>query len=249
MKTRLALITGSLSPGIGAAITVALRNVGYKIIATRNPNSKTNPESLELNSNDIIYDVDLSDRKSIISFCESIKHNSIDVIVNAQSLFELEDHRNFDFDAWDRSIQINLTAPNTIFHCLKSCIRPNGSIVSITSTEGFVGSFAGSGYSASKAAIHNLTKSWANILGPLGIRVNAVAPGWIGGVMDTDEVFNMSKTITPLGRLGTPEEVAKVVMFLVSDAASFVNGQTIVVDGGYTGVDVVTKHEYTTSKN
>jgi NAD(P)-dependent dehydrogenase (short-subunit alcohol dehydrogenase family) len=74
--------------------------------------------------------------------------------------------------------------------------------------------------------------------------VNVVAPGWIGGVMDTDEVFNISRKITPLGRLGAPEEVAAVVRFLLSEEASFISGSVITVDGGYSGVDTISKFEF-----
>jgi NAD(P)-dependent dehydrogenase (short-subunit alcohol dehydrogenase family) len=89
-----------------------------------------------------------------------------------------------------------------------------------------------------------LVKTHANLLGPRGIRVNAVAPGWIGGVMDTDEVFERSRRITPLRRLGAPAEVAAAISFLLSEQASFVNGTVLVVDGGYSGVDTIAKFEF-----
>jgi NAD(P)-dependent dehydrogenase (short-subunit alcohol dehydrogenase family) len=160
----------------------------------------------------------------------------------------MEDPDNFDHDTWERSLAVNLTAPNYLVRELQSRLEEGASIVTITSTEGFIGSFGASAYAATKAAIHNLTKTWANTLGKRNIRANAVAAGWIGGVMDTDEVFNMSRTITPLGRLGSPEEVAEVVAFLVSKNSSFINGATIVVDGGYTGVDTISKHEFQANK-
>jgi 3-oxoacyl-[acyl-carrier protein] reductase len=83
----------------------------------------------------------------------------------------------------------------------------------------------------------------ANNLGARGIRANAVAAGWIGGVMDTDTVFEMSRGITPLGRLGSPAEVANVIQFLLSADSSFVSGSVITVDGGYTGVDPISRYE------
>ena len=120
------------------------------------------------------------------------------------------------------------------------------SFVTVTSTEGFVGSFGAAGYAATKAALHNLVKTHANNLGHLKVRANAVAAGWIGGVMDTDEVFNMSRKITPLRRLGDPKEIAAVVNFLLSQESSFITGATIVADGGYTCVDTISQHEYET---
>jgi NAD(P)-dependent dehydrogenase (short-subunit alcohol dehydrogenase family) len=115
----------------------------------------------------------------------------------------------------------------------------------VTSTEGFIGSFGAHAYAATKAAIHNLVQSLANIAGN-GVRVNAVAAGWIGGVMNTDEVFNLSRAMTPLGRLGTPDEIAAVVAFLASREASFVNGSVVTADGGYSGVDTISKFEFQT---
>ena len=151
---------------------------------------------------------------------------------------------SFDFAQWDRSIAVNLTAPVFLFHGLGDRLAESARVVTVTSTEGFVGSFGAAAYAASKAAIHNVTMSLANVAGARGQRVNAVAAGWIGGVMDTDEVFNMSRAITPLGRLGAPEEIADVVAYLVSSASSFVNGTVVTADGGYRGVDTIAKYEF-----
>jgi NAD(P)-dependent dehydrogenase (short-subunit alcohol dehydrogenase family) len=98
-------------------------------------------------------------------------------------------------------------------------------------------------YSASKAALLNVTKSLANLLGPDGIRVNAIAPGWIDTDMSTDASYAAGE-LTPLRRNGTPDEIAAVVEFLLGDDARFVTGASLVVDGGYTNVDTIMKQEY-----
>jgi len=151
---------------------------------------------------------------------------------------------SFDHAVWDKSLAINLTAPNYLIHELKGQMNTGGSIVIITSTEGFRGSYGASSYAATKAAVHNLVKILANNLGRREIRINALPAGWIGGEMDTDEIFNKSRNLTPLGRLGFDEEIANVAYFLLSQESGFVNGTTLVTDGGYLCSDPLSKYEF-----
>ena len=242
MKT--ALVTGATCPGIGEAITRRLLLEGWHVIGTRD---LRNPApSFDINSHGTLelIDVDHADRNSLNGLCQLIGSRSIDAFVNVQMYFNMENQENFDYDLWDQSLATNLSMPNLLVRTLKANFSAAASIVAISSTEAFIGSFGASAYAASKAAIHNAVKTWANLLGNAGQRVNAVAAGWIGGVMDTDEVFNLSREITPLGRLGTPDEVASVVIFLIGRESSFVNGSVITVDGGYSGVDRIAKFEF-----
>ena len=156
----------------------------------------------------------------------------------------MENPDKFDHEIWDKSIAINLTAPNYLVHELKEQMNAGSSIVIMTSTEGFRGSYGASAYAATKAAIHNLVMTLANNLGKRSIRINALPAGWIGGEMDTDEIFNKSRSLTPLGRLGTDEEIANIAYFLFSKESSFVNGTTIVADGGYICSDPLSQYEY-----
>jgi NAD(P)-dependent dehydrogenase (short-subunit alcohol dehydrogenase family) len=245
---KLVVIASAAKSGYSEAITRRLAADGYTIVGSYASEDKENASKLQKELPRItLSEVDHTDRSQLKAFVDSVPAR-ISGLINALMFFEIEDPDNFDEAIWDKSLAINLTAPNFLINSLKRKFAEGSSIITITSTEAFIGSFGASAYAATKAAIHNLTKTHANNLGPRGIRVNVVAPGWIGGVMDTDEVFNLSRKITPLGRLGTPEEVAAVVRFLLSQESSFVNGTVITVDGGYSGVDTISKYEFEQSR-
>jgi NAD(P)-dependent dehydrogenase (short-subunit alcohol dehydrogenase family) len=239
------VITGAAKPGIGEAVTRRSFCDGFHIIGSFESEDAHRAAIVqkELGTDVQLYEVNHADRSSLTAFTEAIP-GPIQGLVNAQFFFAMENPEQFDHSLWDKSLAVNLSAPNFLVHALKAKMASPSAVVTITSTEGFVGSFGASAYAATKAAIHNLTKTLANNLGPKNIRVNAIAAGWIGGVMDTDEVFNMSRRITPLGRLGTPEEIAAVVAFLLSKESSFINGTVLVADGGYSGVDTISKYEF-----
>lgn len=252
MHLKTYLVTGAAKPGIGVAVTGRLLREGHRVIGTFEAEDSEQAQALRQDHDESdllsLHEVDHSDREQLRGFVQSVTTN-LHGIVHAQFLFDIEDPRNFDYGLWDRSIAVNLSAPNYLTHELREILADNSSVVVVTSTEGFIGSYGASAYAATKAAIHNLVKSLANNLGSRGIRVNALAAGWIGGVMDTDEVFNMSRRITPLARLGLPEEVASAVWFLLSNESSFVNGTTLTVDGGYTAVDTIAKYEFEQSRS
>lgn len=240
------IVIGAAKPGYSESITRKLIYEGYTVIGTYDLEFKENAIKLSHEfSHDklILKQVDLSSREELQNFVHGVREN-IDGLIFSQFFFYMEDPNQFDHEMWDKSIAINLTAPNYLVHELKWKMNRDSSIVILTSTEGFRGSYGASAYAATKAAIHNLVKTLANNLGKSGIRINALPAGWIGGEMDTDEIFNKSRSMTPLGRLGTDEEIANVAYFLFSKESSFINGTTIVADGGYLCSDPLSKYEF-----
>ena len=241
-----AVVIGAAKPGYAEAITRKLIKNGFKVIGTYDTEFEENATKLskEFSSEKLtLKSLDLSSRNDLKSFVDDIV-DPIDSFVFAQFYFDMENPDDFNHEIWDKSIATNLTAPNYLIHELKNKMNAGSSIVILTSTEGFRGSYGASAYAATKAAIHNLVKTLANNLGKRGIRINALPAGWIGGEMDTDEIFNKSRSMTPLGRLGTDEEIASVTCFLLSKESSFVNGTTIVADGGYLCSDPLSKYEF-----
>jgi NAD(P)-dependent dehydrogenase (short-subunit alcohol dehydrogenase family) len=243
MSERIALITGAPG-GIGSAICEKLVSERYKVYGTyyvgeeedRAVQLKRKLENVE------IFPVDFKSREQTLELIQSLKDVKFDAIVNNAGMFEPEDFENFDFDIWDSTLAVNLTAPLLISVELQDNIKKGGAIVNISSGGGFKGAFACMAYVASKAALMNLTKSLANNFAKRDVRVNAIAPGWIDTPMSTPESYQAA-SITPFARNGKPEEIADVVSYLISDKASFITGAIISVDGGYTCVDYIMLRE------
>lgn len=235
------LVTGS-SRGIGKAIAVGLVKAGYEVHGTYHV-SKEEADKLTAVHGIIFHQADLAKREDTLRLADELSSINLHALVNNAGIWEMDKVSEMDFATWDRTIEVNLTAPVILATLLAKSMPSGGSIVNISSTDGLTGAYDGLSYSASKAGLISITKSLGNTLGAKNIRVNAIAPGWVNTEMVTDEITEYSATSIPLGRNAKPEEIATVVEFLVSDKASYINGETIVVDGGLFNTDDVLKKE------
>lgn len=245
------VVNGAAHGGFGETTMRMLIASGHKVFGLYEQEDAENAIKLQLEfSSDALelICIDMNDLTDLKTKIDTIP-SPLNGFVNAYFTFDIEDVNNFDYLLAERLFRANYHAPMLIAIELKKKMIKGASIVIVTSTESERGSFGGISYAASKAAVHNMIKSLACNWGKEDqIRVNAVAAGWIGGEMDTDGPFAVSIDITPLGRLGRPEEVANAVEFLLSDKSSFVNAQAIILDGGYLCVDDIAKYEYDEAK-
>jgi 3-oxoacyl-[acyl-carrier protein] reductase len=235
------LVTGA-SQGIGRETAVLLSQSGFTVHGTYLSHEQE-AKSLSDEFNITMHKVNLSKVEDIRAFIDKVKNTAFDGLVNNAGVFEMEDWNNYDYQSWQRTIQINLTAP-LMLACELSKNMPDGSsIVNIASTDGLKAAFNTISYGVSKAALIQLTKSLSVNLGARAIRVNAIAPGWIDTSMSGQAPEGIVEEVVPLARKGQPKEVGSVVKFLLTDDSSYIDGETIVVDGGLLGVDYTLKKE------
>lgn len=244
-----ALVTGvSWTTGIGFATVKQLVLDGYYVYAIYHNSESDAKDTVNDTDNIEFIQCDLSDRTAIFELLKRFDGIKLDVIVNNAGAFSgEEDINNYDIEVWDRVMAVNVTAPLILSTGLKKNLNPNAVIINIVSTDGLKGSFSSMAYAASKAALINLTDSLAINFGydEKKIRVTAVCPGWVKTFDESDPSSSemvpfisrsTGSQLCPLERFATPEEIANVISFLVSDKASFISGGFIPVHGGYNGV-------------
>jgi NAD(P)-dependent dehydrogenase (short-subunit alcohol dehydrogenase family) len=217
-----ALITGA-SGGIGGALLVAFRQAGYRTIGV---DSAPAGEVTRL---------DVTDTAAVSVF--AAKLDELAVLINAAGVISLREE--YDPSEFARVVDVNLTgAMRMAVACHAALAKARGTIVNVASMHAIFGAPLSPAYAASKAGIVQLTKSLAVAWADDGIRVNAIAPGWIETPMTVPARSDTARNRpilerTPLGRWGTPEDIVGPALFLASDAARFITGTVLVVDGGY----------------
>ena len=241
LQNKVSLITGA-AQGIGLATARRFAQEGAIVIVC-----DIKPEAVEdatrqcqaLGAQAAGFVLDVTDRARVDEVVKEVldRFGRIDVLVNNAGITQDARLQKMTLEQFDRVIDVNLRG---VFHCSQAVAdvmvrQGSGVILNASSVVGVYGNFGQTNYAASKFGVIGFTKTWSRELGPKGIRVNAVAPGFVAtpilGTIPEKVIAELEHRV-PLGRLGQPEEIASVYAFLASDDASYVNGAVLEVSGG-----------------
>ena len=243
MAQRVALITGGMG-GLGESISTKMHGAGYRVVVTHSPGNK-NAAGWNAEMKAKGYDfhpvaVDVADYDSCRACVAKVlaEVGAVDILVNNAGITRDTTFKKMSKADWDAVIKTNLdSAFNMTKHVCDGMVeRGWGRIINVSSVNGSKGAFGQTNYSAAKAGMHGFTKALALEVARKGVTVNTISPGYIGTkmVMAIPKEVLDSKILPqiPLGRLGKPEEVAGLIIYLCSDEAAFVTGANIAINGG-----------------
>lgn len=238
MSEKLALVTGA-SRGIGKACAIELAKAGYDIAVNYAGNeeaaNKTVEELKAMGVDAVAFKFDVSNQETAAKGVEDVlaKFGRIDVLVNNAGITRDGLFMRMSAENWDAVVKTNLSSAFYVSQPVVKVMmkQRSGAIVNMSSVVGVSGNAGQANYSAAKAGLIGLTKTLAKELGSRGIRVNAIAPGFINTDMTKDLDTSKFTDFIPLKRLGEPEDIAKAVKFLAVDA-NYITGQVLEVDGG-----------------
>jgi NAD(P)-dependent dehydrogenase (short-subunit alcohol dehydrogenase family) len=241
LADRLALITGAGS-GIGEGIALAMAKAGARVVAVDIDGAAAMRTMQAIGVNAAHYACDVTDRAACDALAATVKRDigTISVLVNNAGIIRRGkvDDPNARAD-WDATLAVNLDGPYNVTTAFLAHLREStGAVINIGSIQSFVALPNSAAYTTSKGGVRALTKALAIELSPLGIRVNAIGPGLIATPLNAkarqnpDYMKNFEGRI-PMGRIGTPQDIAGPAVFLASDLARYVTGVTLPVDGGY----------------
>lgn len=256
--SKVALITG-VSRNIGKNICMKFIEEGYYVVGTYNTSEESAMELAQKFPQLELFKVDFCSTEETTKFISKMKNYHFDVIVNNAGTMNCTDDgdivhefRDFCIEDFESVMRCNFYAPLRICVELQDNINTGGSIINIASTDGMQATYASLSYSASKAALINLTESLSNSFYPQNrVRINSVSPGWImadeDGGMGSDENSAGGKAgiLAPIGRNGKTWEIANIVYALTTNELFLINGTNIVADGGFSNHDVIYFEEAT----
>lgn len=236
--SKVVFLTGG-DKGIGRAIAELLASLNYNIIITYNSNKEGAKTLIDNYSNITAYQCNLTDKQRIKEIAKEVidKFGGIDILINNAGMESDSTLIKMKEEQWENVLDVDLNSLFYTSHCFIPCMINNGwgRIINLSSILGYTGVYGGANYAAAKAGVVGFTKSLALELGSKGITVNAIAPGLI----ETDLLIRMPdkyrdklRDKVPSKKFGEPNDIANLVEFLISDKASYINGQTIHVNGG-----------------